>query len=78
VRFRAPLTAAVLGTTVLSSNRVKISRGNLANNEDRILLPLPLEQNTFAFIAWKLFQTRWNLKTMEVADPEYCFLAGTS
>ncbi|MBG6110798.1 type I restriction enzyme R subunit [Flavobacterium sp. CG_9.10] len=57
---------------------VKNTLEALANNEDRILLTLATGtgKTAIAFqIAWKLFQTRWNLKRDGSRRPRILFLA---
>lgn len=55
---------------------VKNTLEALANNQDRILLTLATgtDKTAIAFqIAWKLFQTRWNLNRDGNRRPAYCF-----
>jgi len=57
---------------------VKNTLEAIANNKDRILLTLATGtgKTTIAFqIAWKLFQTRWNLKRDGIRRPRILFLA---
>lgn len=67
-----------MAIAILSRNCCKNTLEALANNKERILLTLATGtgKTAIAFqIAWKLFQTRWNLKRDGSRRPRILFLA---